>query len=164
MYQQDEKINYTTTKIKQPRRQMWQKLMIRFDKDISFKYTNCGFHHLEEKDKISLLEKDENDRYYIQLYEHIIKEVDVYYKDILEIGSGRGGGSSYINRYYDPKSLTGLESSKATIDFCKRYYSEPGLKFVNGELMNLPFENESFDIIISVESFRFNNKCLSIFK
>ena len=39
---------------------------------------------------------DERDRLCIQLYLHAIDHADLRGKDVLEVGSGRGGGASYI--------------------------------------------------------------------
>src|SRR5215213_1645074 len=39
---------------------------------------------------------DEADRLCIQLYEHVTKPAVLSGKDVLEVGSGRGGGMSYV--------------------------------------------------------------------
>ncbi len=139
---------------KKPMWQIMHKLMIRFDKNISVKFMNYGFHHLEKDKKISLLKDEEKDRYCIQLYDHVTEKVDLYYKDVLEVGSGRGGGASYLNRYYTPKSYTGLDISHSLINFCNIYYKEPCLSFVKGDGNKLPFDKNSFDIVINIESGR----------
>ncbi len=131
------------------------KIMNHTDTKKATKFMNYGYKSLSEHEEINLLHDDEKNRYFIQLYDHAISKVDLYYKDILEVGSGRGGGASYINRYYSPKTYTGLESVNNLINFCNSYYDEPGLSFIKGIEENLPFKKESFDLVINIGSARF---------
>jgi hypothetical protein len=57
-----------------------------------------------------LRSSDERDRLCIQLYLHAIDHSDMRGKDVLEVGSGRGGGASYISRYLQPRSETSSAS------------------------------------------------------
>ena len=142
------------TAVRKPMWQVWHKMMIRFDKDVSANFMNYGYQSLDGEEPIALTTNDEKNRYCIQLYDHVVNKVDLYYKDILEVGSGRGGGASYISRYYDPKSYVGMDISANVIDFCNRFYTEPILSFIKGEAENLAFEDESFDCVVNVESAR----------
>lgn len=151
------------TRFRKPMWQIWHKLMIRFDKDISANFMNYGFQHLDEHIKVDLLDKDVKNRYCIQLYDHVIEKANLSDKDVLEVGSGRGGGASYINRYHKPKTYVGLDISTSIIDFCNMYYNEPGLSFVKGDATNLPFEKDSFDAVINVESARCYSKLSKFF-
>jgi len=124
---------------------------------------NYGF--VSEK-MINLKNEDEKDRYSLQLYEHIVtsKNLDLEGKDILEIGSGRGGGASYIARYMKPKTMTGIDLCKSAVEFCKKNYHVENLKFLTGDAMSLDFKDSSFDIVINVESshrYPYMNKFLS---
>ncbi len=137
------------------RTSMWQimhKLMIRFDKNISVKFMNYGFHHLHDDKKVGILHTDEENRYQIQLYDHLVEKINISNKDVLEVGSGRGGGAAYLNHYYSPKSYIGLEISNKTVDFCNMYYNEPGLSFLKGDASDLPFDKKSFDAVVNIES------------
>ena len=140
--------------VRKPMWQLWHKLMIRFDKDIAANFMNYGYGSLYDDTPVKLNKEDEINRYCIQLYDHLARKTDFESKDILEVGSGRGGGASYIARYYKPKSYTGLDISGSVIDFCNLYYNIPGLFFVKGIAEKEPFENNSFDIVMNVESAR----------
>jgi ubiquinone/menaquinone biosynthesis C-methylase UbiE len=72
--------------------------------------------------------------------------------DVLEVGSGRGGGASYVMRYLGPRTLTGLDRTARAIAFCQAYYDVPGLSFVRGDAERLEFAEASFDAVINVES------------
>lgn len=140
--------------IRKPIWQIWHKVMIKYDKDITANFMNYGYQGLNGDPHLSLKEEDENDRYCIQLYDHVVNRSDLYDKDVLEVGSGRGGGASYVSRYYNPSTYTGLDISASIINFCNQYYEVPGLSFKKGIAENLPFEDNSFDALVNVESAR----------
>lgn len=140
--------------IRKPLWQLWHKLLIRFDKEVSVNFMNYGYNSLNDEKRTFLYEEDEMNRYCIQLYDRVIRDNDLKDKDILEVGSGRGGGASYIARYYSLNSFTGLDISNDLISFCNGYYETPGLKFIRGAAENQPFRENSFDVVINVESAR----------
>ena len=139
---------------RKPMWQIWHKLLIRFDRDVTVNFMNYGYNSLNGEIPIFLEQNDEKNRYCIQLYDHVVNKADLKNKDILEVGSGRGGGASYIARYYAPKTYTGLDISGSIIDFCNSYYNTPYLSFVKGVAENQPFKNNSFDIVVNIESAR----------
>ena len=75
-------------------------------------------------------------------------------KDVLEIGSGRGGGAAFIARSLKPKTLIGLDfSSSATALARARYQRQDGsLTYVQGDAEHLFFDAASFDLVLNVES------------
>lgn len=101
---------------------------------------------------VPLAASDEANRFCIQLYHRTATQVDLSGKRILEVGSGHGGGASYLLRTLRPASYTGLDLNPAGIDFCQKRHSLPGLDFVRGDAEDLPFAEQSFDVVINVES------------
>jgi SAM-dependent methyltransferase len=95
---------------------------------------------------------DEPDRLCIQLYLHAIDHFDLRDRDVLEVGSGRGGGASYISRYLQPRSMTGMDFSQEAVDLCNRHRLAPGLAFVCGDAQSMPFPDSSFDAVVNIES------------
>ncbi|MBN2521009.1 MAG: class I SAM-dependent methyltransferase [Bacteroidales bacterium] len=140
--------------LRKPMWQVWHKLLIRFDNDIKVNFMNYGYNSLNGEKPLFLEEDDEKNRYCIQLYDHVVHKAVLKDKDVLEVGSGRGGGASYITRYYKPKTYTGLDISASIINFCNSYYNVPGLSFVRGVAENQPFNDNSFDIVVNIESAR----------
>lgn len=140
--------------MRKPLWQVWHKLLIRYDRQVSVNFMNYGYNSLNGEERPFLHHEDEINRYCIQLYDRVVRENDLKDKDILEVGSGRGGGASYIARYYSPKTYTGLDISAGIIQFCNTYYNTSGLSFSKGSAENQPFGNEVFDIVINVESAR----------
>jgi SAM-dependent methyltransferase len=100
----------------------------------------------------ALLPADEPDRLCIQLYEHALSGTDLTGQDVLEVGCGRGGGSSYLSRYRAPNSMTGLDFSRNAIDLCQRSRQASGLTFVRGDAQAMPFPDDSFDAVVNIES------------
>lgn len=129
---------------------IWYWYISTIDKNAEVIFMNYGYSAEEEN---VLLEKiDEKNRYSIQLYHHTAMGFDVKEKDILEVGCGRGGGLSYINRYLLPKSVTGVDLNKKAIQFCKKNYRENNNTFVQADAQKLPFDSNLFDIVLNVES------------
>jgi ubiquinone/menaquinone biosynthesis C-methylase UbiE len=72
---------------------------------------------------------------------------------VLEVGSGRGGGASFVARYHRPAKIIGADFSPQAVELCrKRHASVPNLSFVVGDAEHLPFPDASFDAVLNVES------------
>lgn len=133
--------------------QSWYAYVSRLDKEADMLFMNYGYTELTpEVRPLNLKKADEKNRYFIQLYHHVAGAIDLEGLQVLEVGSGRGGGAAYVMSYLKPRSLTGVDLTRGAIDFCRRHYTLPGLTFVQGEAGNLKFEDASFDAIINVES------------
>lgn len=118
-----------------------------------WKFMNYGFVSLEpEVSPLDLAEEDEDDRYFIQLYHHVATAVDLQGKQVLEVGSGRGGGAAYVARYLKPDRIVGLDFADNNIRFVRQTYPLPNLSFQQGDAEALPFENDVFDVVLNVES------------
>lgn len=101
---------------------------------------------------LPLSESDEPHRFPIQLYHHTATQADLSGKRVLEVGSGHGGGASYLVRTLRPASYTGLDLNPAGIAMCRKRHNLAGLDFVEGDAENLPFPDKSFDAVINIES------------
>jgi ubiquinone/menaquinone biosynthesis C-methylase UbiE len=149
-----DRYTFFPTSVRKPMWQIWHKLLNRFDRDSTVNFMNYGYESLNGHIPIPLEDQDEINRYCIQLYDHVVQNVDLLNKDVLEVGSGRGGGASYISRYYKPRTYTGLDISSSVIKFCNRHYDVEGLSFIKGSSQNQPFPDKSFDALVNVESAR----------
>lgn len=128
----------------------WYWYLSLIDKNADIIFMNYGYS--KDNYKIELEETDEKNRYSIQLYHLVATGVDIEGKDILEVGCGRGGGLSYINRYLKPNFATGVDLNKKAITFCNKNYSTERIKFLQANAQKLNFQENSFDIVINIES------------
>jgi ubiquinone/menaquinone biosynthesis C-methylase UbiE len=118
-----------------------------------FLLMNHGYAHLDPRANDSpLCPEDAACRFQIQLYHRVASAIDWRGRDALEVSCGRGGGTSYVARTFEPKSIVGLDITASAIRFCKRRYSVPGLSFRRGNAESLPFPGDSFDVVLNVES------------
>lgn len=141
--------------VRKPLWHFWHNTILKFDKDKNAVFLNYGYASTNGEFKDLHLEKhDEYNRYSIQLYRHVARNHNFENTHVLEVGSGRGGGASFLTRYYKPASYTAIDLAPKTIDFCNKFHNVPGLKFIKGDAENLPFENEKFDAVVNVESAR----------
>ena len=71
--------------------------------------------------------------------------------DMLEIGPGPGYVGLEIAKKLTPDSLTGCEISPAMLQFARKNAKNYGIdaRYVQGNCMEMPFEDESFDSVIS---------------
>ena len=87
-----------------------------------------------------------------RLYAHVACAAELAGRDVLEVGCGRGGGAAFVLEQFHPRSVTGLDLSKAAIARCRAEHAAPGLTFVAGDAERLPFAAGAFDAVLSVES------------
>jgi SAM-dependent methyltransferase len=118
-----------------------------------WKFMNYGFINTDHEFQPPELDSaDESNRCSIQLYHHLAEAVTLDGQRVLEIGCGRGGGADYIRRYSRVKTMVGLDYSESAAALCRKTYPAPGLVFLSGDAEALPFGNQSFDVILNVES------------
>jgi 2-polyprenyl-3-methyl-5-hydroxy-6-metoxy-1,4-benzoquinol methylase len=101
---------------------------------------------------LPLVSSDEPNRYCIQLYYVMASQIDFTGKRLLEVSCGAGSGASYMMCHLGPASCTGLDLNPASIDVCRARHQLPGLDFLQGDALNLPFPDQSFDAVINVEA------------
>ena len=56
------------------------------------------------------------------------------------------------NTHTQTRVVDGLDFNAAGIEFCRRRHQVPGLDFVTGNAEDLPFDDESFDAVVNIES------------
>lgn len=132
---------------------LWYRYMTHLDRNHEMTFMNYGYADTDPAAPLpTLAREDEGNRYCIQLYQHLTAGVDLKGCDVLEIGCGRGGGASYLARYLNPASLTGIDIAPGAVEFCNRHFGTAGLTFARGDAEALDFGRDSFDAVINVES------------
>jgi SAM-dependent methyltransferase len=149
--------------MRRPMWKIWHKLLLRFDKDSTVNFMNYGYAGINGDPVLKLEREDEHNRFCIQLYDHVVNQVELKDKKVVEIGSGRGGGANYISRYYKPQSYTGVDISPGVIEFCNSTYKVPGLSFKEGRAEKIPVEAETHDAVVNIESSRCYSNVMKFF-
>jgi phthiocerol/phenolphthiocerol synthesis type-I polyketide synthase E len=88
----------------------------------------------------------------IKLVLEVIGDCDLTDRDVLDVGSGRGGTVSVVAMYFHARRVTGIDLSASAVSFCQRSYRYPHVQFREGDAEELPFDDASFDVITNVES------------
>jgi SAM-dependent methyltransferase len=73
-------------------------------------------------------------------------------RQVLDVGCGRGGTVHVIHKFFNPDIIVGMDLCSSAVSFCQGAHRYAGVFFLEGDAENLPFQDESFDVITNVES------------
>jgi ubiquinone/menaquinone biosynthesis C-methylase UbiE len=99
-----------------------------------------------------VLSETPTQRYPLQMYHYLAAKAPFENKEILEVGSGRGGGARHLASYYKPTFYTGMDLAHHAVDLANQLHKLSNLKFIQGSAEQIPIKSESVDIVINVES------------
>lgn len=145
-------VNLTPAIKKQVWRYLYWKISHpRYDPD--FIYMNYGYQY-PDGNSAGLSFEDEDHPFHqsIQLYHKVASGIPLAGKDVLEVGCGRGGGSSYVNRTFMPGTMTGVDFSARSIAFTLNRHRAENISFFHGDAELLPLKDGAYDAVINVES------------
>lgn len=119
------------------------------NKDVQFNCMNWGY----DDPNMQFPEGLGPEHFSKQLYLAIADGISLENQQIAEISCGRGGGLSTVHQHKEPASATGVDLTPGNIAICEASFGGvPGLSFQVGDAMNLPFEDDSLDALLSVEA------------
>ena len=114
-----------------------------------FSFMNYGFAPLTA----DLAAADEPERYCLQLYRHLLGNVDLAGRQIVEVSCGRGGGAAHLAQVYRPAQYLGIDISEENVAIASRRFAEvANLRFEIGNAEDLPLPTESCDALVNVEA------------
>lgn len=90
--------------------------------------------------------------YPLQMYHYLATKTALATKDVLEVGSGRGGGARYLANAMNPNSYVGIDLAQSAVDLANKLHRQPNLKFIQGSAEEIPLPDNSLDVVINVES------------
>lgn len=70
---------------------------------------------------------------------------------VLDIACGPGYGANYLMNS-GAKTVIGGDYSEQAIQYARLHYSQDGLSFLRLDAQQMPFRNNSFDVIVSLET------------
>ncbi|MBT1689655.1 class I SAM-dependent methyltransferase [Dawidia soli] len=86
------------------------------------------------------------------MYHYLACKVPVTGKVVLEVGSGRGGGASYVANHFRPKQYIAVDIASSAVALANKFHSTASLRFVQGSGEHLLIQDDSIDIVMNVES------------
>jgi ubiquinone/menaquinone biosynthesis C-methylase UbiE len=96
---------------------------------------------------------DEVERYGMQLYDCVAGDVSLEGANLVEVGSGRGGGARFLMRYRNGAGYVGIDFSPSNVVLSRRrFLGLPSIRFAVGDAEQLPLRAASADAVINVES------------
>ncbi|MEK6551494.1 MAG: class I SAM-dependent methyltransferase [Pseudomonadota bacterium] len=128
----------------------WYNTLARKDAAGELLFMNYGY--ADDTTPLTLAPADEPYRYPLQLYRQVVAGLDLTGRDVLEVGSGRGGGAAWLARTGQPRRYLGVDLSDAAIVWCRQRHALHNLEFRTGRADALPVDDESFDVVVNVES------------
>src|SRR3989344_5375909 len=88
--------------------------------------------------------------WHTQKLKQVIKLLPRNAKNILDVGCSSAVLTEKISKHLPKSKITGVDSYKKAIDFAKVKY--PHIKLLVADVHNLPFENQTFDLVICTET------------
>jgi ubiquinone/menaquinone biosynthesis C-methylase UbiE len=132
--------------------QWWYQAMAWAWRDRDWAFMNYGYLPADGTGP-ALDPADEQDRCFIGLYHKVLGGLDLQEQQVLEVGSGRGGGTAYVARYHRPQRIVGLDFSARAVTLARAIHSDlDNVEFRQGDAEHLPFDDATFDVVVNVES------------
>ncbi len=115
-------------------------------------FMNYGYNPKTCEEPLLLSGNPTAQKYPLQMYHYLAMKTCVEGKDLLEVGSGRGGGARYIAQFLKPSSYLGMDIAQNAVDLANKIHTVPHLKFIQGSAEAIPLADNSVDAVINVES------------
>jgi ubiquinone/menaquinone biosynthesis C-methylase UbiE len=115
-------------------------------------FMNYGYVPNESEKSIPIPENASIQKYPLQMYHYLAAKTPLEGKQVLEVGSGRGGGAKHIAGYFKPAFYTGMDLAQSAVDLANRIHVLPNLKFIQGNAESIPVSSDSIDVVVNVES------------
>jgi ubiquinone/menaquinone biosynthesis C-methylase UbiE len=125
-----------------------------------FSFMNYGYAPLS----VELAGSSEPERYCLQLYRHLLGDIDLAGKRVVEVSCGRGGGAAHVASTYQPLQYTGIDISEKNVELARqRFGTVPGLRFEVGNAEALPLPSNVCQALVNVEASHLYDNPLQFF-
>jgi SAM-dependent methyltransferase len=130
------------------------------DTTTDFCFMNYGYAPLSAE----LADSAEPERYCLQLYRHLLGDVSLAGKRVVEVSCGRGGGAAHVAATYKPLEYMGIDISEKNVALAtQRFGDVPGLRFVVGNAEALPLPSKVCQALLNVEASHLYDNPLQFF-
>jgi len=90
------------------------------------------------------------------MHRYLIAKKLCYKKVVLDIASGEGYGTNILSEV--ASSVFGVDISKDAIEFANKNYIKKNLRYVEGDCTKIPFDDNTFDVVVSFETIEHHDK------
>lgn len=115
-------------------------------------FMNYGYMPNPNEAPLNLPDDPKVQKYPLQMYHYLATKTEIEGKNVLEVGSGRGGGARHIATTLKPASYTGMDIAQSAVDLANKIHKMDNLKFIQGSAEAIPLPDNSIDVVINVES------------
>ncbi len=115
-------------------------------------FMNYGYTPNSNEEQLDVPNDPKIQKYSLQMYHYLAAKADLQGKQVLEIGSGRGGGAKHIAAQFKPASYIGLDIATSAVDLANKIHHVPGLRFIQGSAESIPLPDNSIDVVLNIES------------
>jgi ubiquinone/menaquinone biosynthesis C-methylase UbiE len=116
-----------------------------------WQFMNYGYVPNPEEKPLTLSDKPLQ-LYPLQMYHYLASKTQLEGRQVLEVGSGRGGGARHLAGFMKPAFYTGLDLAQSAVDLANKLNTHSNLKFIQGSAESIPLADNSIDVVINVES------------
>jgi ubiquinone/menaquinone biosynthesis C-methylase UbiE len=117
-----------------------------------WQFMNYGYMPNKNEQPVSLPDDPDVQKYPMQMYHYLAAKTEIKGKNVLEVGSGRGGGARYVAGSFQPSSYTGMDIAQSAVDLSSKIHVLPNLRFIQGSAESIPLADNSIDVVLNVES------------
>jgi len=117
-----------------------------------WQFMNYGYVPNAQEPALTLPDDPKLQRYPLQMYHYLALKTSLQSKNVLEVGSGRGGGAKHVATALAPASYIGLDLAQSAVDLANRLHKADNLKFIQGSAEAIPLPDNSIDVVLNVES------------
>ncbi len=115
-------------------------------------FMNYGYVPNESEKSNSLPDNSSNQQFPLQMYHYLAAKIPLEGMQVLEVGSGRGGGAKHIASFFKPAYYTAMDLAQSAVDLASRIHILPNLKFIQGNAEEIPIPSNTMDVVVNVES------------
>lgn len=132
---------------------LYNNISPRLDQSLGIRYMNYGYLDLKDTGPCPSIEEVCTNLYSLFLKEYkISKNLELGIK-VLEVGAGLGGGLLKLAKLYPNSIFSGIDLSSSNIKISNNNAKDlANIHFIRGDAENIPFENDSYDLVVNVES------------
>lgn len=117
-----------------------------------WQFMNYGYVPNDNEPVVSLPDDPKVQKYPMQMYHYLAAKTTIKGLNVLEVGSGRGGGARYVAGSFQPASYTGMDIAQSAVDLSNKIHLLPNLRFIQGSAESIPLADNSVDVVLNVES------------